>query len=606
MKENLAPEIAAFANESVFGATSDLGEAMRDAMLTAAAVSFGFFGTLFHRSVDTVDEVFAILGRRFDLPEFPSLRRAAQAEAMERMRRAGRREISLAGIYDCLALDPALAGALRAAELALELDILWPDPAAHAAFHHALELGRPVLITADTYLGRAFVREALVRHGLDPVPLFISSDCNATARDSGELYDLAADYLAMPRDRLLHIGDDPQSDVFQAGAKGFATFHYRRALPQPRPAMAGVTPAAGALAARELGYQVGGPATVGFLNWLERRAKADGIDHVLFLAREGHGMDRVVRENPGAWDLPPCSYLQGSRTVFALATMTDQTFQGYLHFLIAESDGLAPYEVLERIGVPAPTPEVMAAYGLGDDIELSPTYHARLLNFLFEYRFEILKICRRNRRGLIAQLRQLGVQRGSRVALVDLGWDGANQEALEGSLRGLFDLDIQGYSLCLTDGAESRRRAQVQRMEALFSIGKVAPSVIEGLHEGRALVELLFSAPQGAVIGLALASPKVEVVEDTRWDGHGEQAAVASALADGVAAFARDYAAEVAAGAPTLPVLETAWPLVNLCTGPALALADELGSLTNLTSWAGTRRQTRTLREILPRRVAGP
>ncbi|WP_184802620.1 hypothetical protein [Nitrospirillum iridis] len=589
MNENFALETVALSIGVARDAGSaSVGEGMRDAILTAAAVSFGFFGTLFHRSIATADEVFAILGRRFDLPEFPALRRAAQAEAVERMRQAGRREITLANIYDRLPVEPALAEALQAAELALELDVLRPDLVAQAAFHHALELGRPSLIIADTYLGRAFIREALIRHGLDPVALFISSDCNATTR-GGDLFDLAADYLAMPRDRLLHIGGDLQAEIAQAAAKGFATFHYRCPAPPSPPATVETKATAEPLAPRELGYQVSGPAAVGFLNWLERQVKADGINQVLFLAPGGGLLERIVRENPGAWDLPPCASFQGSHLAFTLAAMNDQNFQGHLPFLVADSDGLAPYEVLERLGVPALAPEVMADYNLGDDVQLSTASHVRLLHFLYELRFEILKVCRRNRRGLFAQLKQLEARRGARVALVGLDWDGATQDALEVALQGLFELNIHGYSLCRAiTGTQAGAWAPPRRADALLSTRTVAPSIIHRLYENRLLIDLLFGAPQDAIIGLDPGVGRVEVVRDERWEATGRRAAVISALTDGAMAFARDHAVKLRTSVPP-PAVEMAWPLVEFVRPGALPLDAEIGSLTNVNAWTGTR-----------------
>ncbi|MEA1647638.1 hypothetical protein UAJ10_01225 [Nitrospirillum sp. BR 11164] len=256
--------------------------ALLKAIAAADAVSFDFFDTLFYRTVDAPEDVFDIMGRRFDVPNFRAQRKAAQAEAFVRMHKAGRKEISLAGIYECLPLDQALVQALQAAEHALELDIIRPDPVVLGALNYALELGKPVVITSDMYFTEPFFREALSRYGVPAVPLFISSTCDATKRDFGDLFDLVVDYLQVPRAKLLHVGDNPHGDVTQAKAKGLTAFLYRREAPATIPA---ATRADGGNVPEdpyELGYTFGGPCAVAFLDWMERQAREDGIDHLLF------------------------------------------------------------------------------------------------------------------------------------------------------------------------------------------------------------------------------------------------------------------------------------------------------------------------------------
>ncbi|WP_145735895.1 HAD family hydrolase [Nitrospirillum pindoramense] len=575
--------------------------ALRQAVAAADAVSFDFFDTLFYRVVDTPEDVFDIIGRRFGLSDFRAQRKAAQTEAFARMLKAGRKEISLAGIYECLPLDQALVRSLQAAEYALELDVIRPDPTVLAALHHALDQGKPVVITSDMYLTEPFFREALERYGVPSVPLFISSTCDATKRDFGDLFDLVADYLQVPRARLLHIGDNPRGDIEQAGAKGLATFLYQRETVAAAAVRADSSEVPTGL--RGLGYSLGGPCAVAFLDWMERQVRQDGIDHVLFLARDGYVMDRIVRENPGAWDLPQCSYFGGSRTTYTLAAITDQNFTTYLPFFLSGSDGLSPYEVLERIGVPAPAPEVMRQYGLGDDVLLSPALHARMHAFLHEYRFEILAICRRNRRGLFNYMKELGFRRGTRVALVDVGWHGTTQEAFETAIQPMVDLNVQGYYFCLANSADSARRRQRHAMRGLFSTDSVADSVVRRLYDNRVLIELFFTAPHNSIIGLEPDPAGVRWLEDGRFDTKGELSAAAAAVAEGMLAYARDQVVARTAGSDaatdkTLP-LETAWRLVDQLNRPQKTLADTIADLKNFDNWAATRNKDALLKDVL-------
>jgi len=582
-----------------------------DALLArASAVSFDFFDTLFIRPLAHPEDAFDILGARFGIPDFRARRRAAQTEAFQRMAAAGRKEITLHDIYACWPEGGVPGRELMQAEYELELALVEPNPELADLFAAVLASGKPVVITSDMYLSAEFFVAALRPHGWDHLPLFISADRNATKRDAGELFDAVAAQLGIDASAILHIGDNELADVLRPRDKGLMAYHYRAAKPagegRRKTVSLVLSLGQGLLRTRardiatdsfaELGYTYGGPANLGFLDWIGERARADGVEHVLFLSRDGYTMERIARADP-ACSLPPYCYFLGSRTAYTLAAIRADNFNEFLPFLLSGSDGLAPHEVLERIGVTPPAPHVMADLGLGEDVRMSPSLHPQLASFLYAYRWEILKVCQRNRRALYRYLREIGLKDGSRVGLVDVGWSGTSQEAFEMALKPLMQLDVFGYYFCLADTPERQRRAGVQRMAALVDEASTSAATVASVYANRVAAELFFSAPHCSVIGLQDGAHGVEAVFDVGRGDTGALSAIAQEVCDGVQAFAAHYLPQRRRLDVRASPLQTAWPLIELLTDPGKKAQQLLGQVKNFDAWGSSRNHKLTVRD---------
>lgn len=577
------------------------GHAELGAMLERAeAVSFDFFDTLFIRPLAHPEDAFDLLGRRFAIEDFRARRRAAQAEAFRRMLAAGRKEITLAGIYECFSETPVSCDDLMQAEYALEAALVEPNPEMFALFRALIEAGKTVVVTSDMYLSADFFIETLRPHGLAHLPLFISADCNATKRDSGELFEVLIERLGLPAGKILHIGDNLQADVTRPREKGLMAFHYREPREQVVRKNASLATSIGhgllrtsargvpAGSYTELGFIYGGAANAGFLQWIGERARVDGIDHVLFLSRDGYALERLARKT---WEgeAPDFCYFLGSRTAYNLAAINADNFGQFIPFLLSGSDGLAPCELLERIGVQPPAEQVMEDLGLGAQVRVSVALHEKLASFLYAWRWEILKVCRRNRRALHSYLRQLGIRQGSRVALVDVGWSGTTQEAFELAVRSLMDIEVFGYYFCLADTPERMRRDQIQRMSAMVSAANTSPATVAEIYANRAAVELFFSAPHPSVIGLQTGAGGIEPVLDPGRGKSGNLAQIAQEVIEGVEIFAEHYGAlRQRLGIQANP-LQIAWPLVELASDKEALSHHLLQQVKSFDAWGSSR-----------------
>ncbi|WKN23566.1 HAD family hydrolase [Azotobacter vinelandii] len=607
MLKNSYDTLDLIAMRSSFADSDDL----QQLIASAAAISFDFFDTLFVRPLAHPEDAFDILGRQFDITNFRAMRRAAQTEAFRRMLAAGRKEITLEDIYACLAETGIHANVLMRAEYELEQALIEPNPILFPLFRGLLDSGKPVVITSDMYLSADFFREALRPHGLEHIPLFISADCNATKRDTGELFDRLTSELEVPAGEILHIGDNEIADVVRPREKGLMTFHYRpqhlRSIEKEVSLATSIGHGLLRTSARnieqnsytELGFLYGGPANLGFLEWIKERAHQDCIDHILFLSRDGYSLERIAKAQ-GDGGLPDFCYFLGSRTAYTLASITADNFSQFFPFLLSGGDGLAPYELLERIGVRPPSPWIMAELGLGADVRVGPALYEKICGFLYGYRWEILKVCQRNRRALYQYLKQVGLCSGSRVALVDVGWSGTTQEAFELAVRPLMELEVFGYYFCLADTPERLRREQTQRMSAMVTAANTSIATISSIYANRVAVELFFSAPHHSVIGLQVGAKGVESVMDCGRGNTGNVQQIAQKVSKGIALYAEQYAAIQRRLNFKASPMQIAFPLIELIAHEDKAARDLLNKVKNFDAWGSSRNHELRLTDYLP------
>jgi hypothetical protein len=183
----------------------------------------------------------------------------------------------------------------------------------------------------------------------------------------------------------------------------------------------------------------------------------------------------------------------------------------------------------------------MANLGVGDNVRFSLKTQTTIVRFLWAYRWEILKVCRRNRKVLFKQLTELGITNGCRVALVDIGWNGTTQEAFQQAIKGLMDLGVVGYYFSLSNTPECINRQQSYRMISMMTSSQVAPERISQIYRDRVLVECFFSAPHHSIIGWVETDAGIVPVEDPGRADVSDLVSSVSAIVAGAELFAKSY-----------------------------------------------------------------
>jgi len=332
---------------------------------TADTISFDVFDTLILRPFRQPSDLKCMLEDKWQkenrrcLLSFADAR--AEAETSARVWARGRKEdIDLYDVYNALEMtcgtSPDCAEAMRFYEMEAEIEYCQPRHSGVQLFQLARAMGRRVVLTSDMYLDSGTITSMLNKCGVDGWDAFLlSSEQNALKWNGGLYRCLLAELKAAP-ETILHIGDNWENDCIQPRKLGLRAMHHPRAMDvmtdrrrtmlgalglQTASAFAGERSLQSSLSFRcmqaltanrffdngfaasaqemnfasspaLLGYYAVGGHVLSVAQWLIRRAKADGVRKLVFLARDGwlvkEAVDLLLTEADGiATDYQPAS-----------------------------------------------------------------------------------------------------------------------------------------------------------------------------------------------------------------------------------------------------------------------------------------------------------
>ncbi|QKE65043.1 hypothetical protein HNE05_17350 [Aquipseudomonas campi] len=500
-------------------------EAFRGHLPHIRAVSFDVFDTLFLRVLHEPEALFDLLGLKLQINDFRQQRIAAQRLGFQRMHNDGRNEIHLGDIYSSMPSTLSSLAEHGAWEQRLEQLVLRVNPEVLALLEEARVAGKSIALTSDMYLPESFFRALVERAGLNIEHFLISSACNSTKRDNGELFIQLQQRLGVQPADILHVGDNPLGDVQRAQEKGLRCLHYQA------PAFVGPGDTLDALSSIrlglsrygayfpekscwwQLGWQFGGPILQEFLHWIQQQARLDQVDRILFVSRDGYLMHQLHQSSPGKH--LDAYYLRGSRVSFTLAGLTEQNFLKHVTFLMSGANNITLEDLFSRIGLDLPDEQVLEDLGLSNATLLTKNSYERVQQFLIAMRPSLLKSAQQTRKGLYRHLLDLGIRDGMRIAFVDVGWSGTTQQAFQTACEGMFALDLTGYYLGLSEHSSKLASHKKIKLRAFTENTGASHAQSQALYRNRAVAELFFSAPHPTTIGYRLPSNEpLEFIED--------------------------------------------------------------------------------------------
>lgn len=215
---------------------------------------------------------------------------------------------------------------------------------------------------------------------------------------------------------------------YQSALDRDATRHHSRDTGQPTPKDPSLHSAE--RLAHRLGYDVIGPLCYGFVCWLVERVKAEGIQDLYFLSRDGWLLQKAFDRLPGATSAGLRShYLYSSRRAVWFASLTEHTPEKEYNEILS---GAAPYVSVERflsrlfISASDYESEIKAAGFENAESRVATASDKKKLRKLFKIlRPVILEQAKKEREDYLAYLRQEGFFDHRKVALVDVGWTGS-------------------------------------------------------------------------------------------------------------------------------------------------------------------------------------
>ncbi len=542
-------------------------DALAAAVAEVEAVSLDIFDTVLMRRVARPVDAFWLLGQKLQgenglIPsDFVALRVRVEHQLRAALQASGEAEdVTLDAIWHQigkeLELDAETVKAWTAEEIALEEHLL----VAHPEFLQLRERIRPKVkrCLSEMYLPvdtlQSWVRE---KAGLQGVEVWASGDFGLS-KGSGRLFEEAAESLQLEPARILHIGDNPESDVSAARKAGWHSFHWqaRRScrLDQPErwePEDPLSSIALGLLRAErkedaplswQLGFELLGPVVWSWIHHLCRQSTVRDAEHVWLLARDGYWLEKIWTEMPEAWH-PGGSlrYVWASRQLWGLATIEDITAEDW-DFLLKAAPDLKVRDFFERAGIEtahlaedAELPwdrvvtqrEGFAEEGLRD-----------ALYQLFVRHIDAFHAVRGPRRERVLRYLQSLNPDGQPTVMIDLGWHGSSAAHLNRLFSSLNFARPHAQYFASWREALSVVERDVS-LDAFFSHLGNPPERMHLLRDSVDLLEGIFSAPHGTVTDLCqngVHFSPVEAPEDPR---PASQLATQGNLWDGAAAFCR-------------------------------------------------------------------
>ena len=241
----------------------------------------------------------------------------------------------------------------------------------------------------------------------------------------------------------------------------------------------------------ELGSSLCAPLYFSFAYWIREQAEAAGASRILFLAREGHILQRV-------WDLccarqcpHPTHYVWASRRCFSMAGLRSIDAKGR-HFLLS-GKGLTARERLHQLGWDWPVANDDSTDGSWlEDPDLQK---------------RVLVTAAMERANMIGYLESIGLMQNrlETALVVDTGWHGSLQAHLQALMEEARSrVRLQGCYLGtidpLADGLDSNN------CRGLFFNQSSPHPVCRAFQHSLLLVETLFAAQHPTVLWMRRTS----------------------------------------------------------------------------------------------------
>ncbi|WP_029134502.1 hypothetical protein [Sedimenticola selenatireducens] len=427
----------------------------------------------------------------------------------------------------------ALIESIASIELEQEQRVTYPDPTIRTTIEE-IEVEQRMFLS-DFYMPATQLRALLDHHRLSElVPNGWSSCDIGYNKRSGRLFTQVQGELGIQPQQHIHIGDNPNADVFAAKKLGIEAIHF-----QPQAEHNKRLQHARAFNARQAAlekasadwtnetvqgetphpaYQYGRQTSllwIGFILHIMQHAITDKVEQLFFFTREGEFFHRLYQklaaEDPIGITPPPAQLLEVSRIATFSASLkqasSDELMRLWSQYSIQSPRALfasldiepeAFQEALDRLGMDIDTP-----------IQL-PWKDPRMQNFLQqpETQQRLNAHLGNKREQLLGYLQTHGIDSDSsrNLGIVDIGWRGSIQDNLAHTLP---EITWHGYYLALNrflnhQPGNSSKNAWATNLNVNNRFAELLDSV--------APFEMLCNSPNGSVTGYQRTARGVQAI----------------------------------------------------------------------------------------------
>jgi FMN phosphatase YigB (HAD superfamily) len=513
------------------GAGNDLAARIARAIAGVPVITCDIFDTAVMRRLARPEDVHLATGARAAArglircaaEAFREYRLAAETAARAALGPGRDDEIGILTVYQKLQDGGVVTDAMAVAalEFAVERSVCRPVAEVRAALA-ARPAGQRLVFLSDTMLPSEWLARILTDCGYSDRPEVI---CSAEARCTkarGGLFTYALDKLGCAARDVVHLGDNPDSDIMQARKHGITAFHIPAPPISPEPEDVArqaliVRLAHSRRRSRAARHEDNATETVatalndkrlqriclfpliGFTLFILAEARRRGIRRIYFMARDGHLplaiAHRLIERGAEPFEF---TYMRCSRQAILVPTLIDDLPQ-LARLIAGNASGQTLSAVLKILGIDPETTSSMArAAGLDPNQRISAEAgHDAVHHLLDAHRDRILGVLRERREAALAYLGQCGFLAPGPRMIVDVGWRGSVQKALV-TLTGAPPTEVFGSYLGLFPDALTGGLGLDTAAGYLFSFG-YPKWITDVVLQGYILFELFLSAPHGSV-----------------------------------------------------------------------------------------------------------
>lgn len=425
-------------------------------------ISFDIFDTLLKRNVRHPKDIFILVEReairRFGNLVFGFSDKRVFAEQRSRCI-SEYEEVTINEIYRQLPYEEEIKSILLQMELDIEYALITPNKEMKEVYEYAISLGKEVLLVSDMYLSKNFIERLLRKCGYQCYKnLYVSSDTKVS-KSTGHMYKLILNKKAYKVDDILHIGDSGIGDYIWPRIFGFKAIliktHVDHLLYTKDCAFKGInysllysfinnTVSGNRLF--QIGYETLGPLLYGFCVWLHEQKTRLNLDQLLFFSRDGQIIYKAYKLlYPN--DLTDYIYVSRRSVIVPFINFYDSLEKIFDKLPLNRYLNLS--SLFEALGLNyADYIAIINKYGLNTEFFFTKKQildNNKLKNLLMDLDSDIRENSRNEYIAFKQYIQSLGLRQ--KVGIVDIGWTGRMQSALEKIISSLYNdsIEIHGF-----------------------------------------------------------------------------------------------------------------------------------------------------------------
>lgn len=331
-------------------------EVLMEKMEMFDVISFDIFDTMLYRGVSNPEDIFSIVGLKIGVLNFKQMRINAEYEARKNTTKPNG-EINIFDIYEVLSkyVTIDIEETIKL-EFETELDYLYANPYIYELFNLVLKK-KIVVYASDMYWPQKYIEKMLKKCGYIGFDNGFVSCEYFCGKGNGELQKIvASNYLGK---KIIHIGDNYQSDVIGSRSIGLETLYYKNCnvIGNPNRPQAYESLVSSVYKSivnyklhsgtniyspnYEHGFLYGGILNCGYCEWLNKYAIENNVDKILFLARDCDIVSKVYNKY---YNVVRNEYIIVSRFSIYQVIFSDNT-EDYIQYFFKTRANLASQSI---------------------------------------------------------------------------------------------------------------------------------------------------------------------------------------------------------------------------------------------------------------------